>query len=127
MMCDEFLQKTGLNVTADYYETVIQPLYYAMPNKMIKDASAFCNWIKNVGLDMAEAVYDSYNTHASVVYESRLPIDLKHMENIKDRNIDLENRLAVYESVFSDEELRARLVAQLSTEDLIAARINRRD
>lgn len=127
-MYDEFIQKSDMNVTVEYYEDVIQPLYMMLPGKIINDATAFCNWIKNVGLDMAETIYDSYQIYAEERIKSRTAITMEELRGTKEMAARFEDRLAVYESVFSEEELRERLLAKMSTEDLITAyQIGRRE
>lgn len=120
-MYDEFLEKACVPVSIEEYTNWIEPLYYRMPNKLVPDASAFCKWIKKTGLVMAKAIFESYDNLSSMAYQEAVQNLEQRVCELNSRNNAVEHRLAVYDSVFTEAELRERLLAKMTTEDLITA------
>lgn len=117
MMYEEFMEKSGATVDRDTYE-VIEYVYTHAPYSLVgKDATAFCMWFNTVTY---KTIYDLADLLKKVdpMYGAEKDNEIDHLKTIV---ADLEAKLNVYETLFTESEIRDRLLSGLSTTDLMKA------
>lgn len=131
----EFLEKSGMYVTIEEYEQIVNPIYLKSPADIVgSKPEEFYEWVKDNGFTLEQLrqiariaeTYDSVLSESVALEQKVFELDAK-AGVLESQNRKLQDRLDAAIEVAGDESLVRTIVDNMSTEDIIDAWVRTRD